>query len=101
MCLLSVFKATNLENRLGLCPSVPGYHLSQEALGCPLAPLGEEQSQARSRGVTVVQGCWPRSLSLARLDPAGPVTQLPTVGQEWAVSRRVLQAGPVPAAGSP
>lgn len=27
--------------------------------------------------------------------------QLPTVGQEWAGSRRVLQAGPVPAAGSP
>lgn len=24
MCLLSVFKATNLENRLGLCPSVLG-----------------------------------------------------------------------------
>lgn len=46
-------------------------------------------------------GMLARSLSLARLDPAGPVTQLPTVGQEWAVSRRMLQAGPVPAAGSP
>lgn len=78
---LSVFKATNLENGLGLCPGVLGWHLSQEALGCPVAPLGEKHSQAGSHGIAAVQGHWPLSLSPAMLDPAGPVAQVgPAVG---------------------
>lgn len=78
---LSVFKATNLENRLGLCPSVLGWRLSQEALRCPIAPLGEKHSQDGSHGIAAVQGHWPLSLSLAMLDPAGPVAQVgPAVG---------------------
>lgn len=78
---LSVFKATNLENRLGLCPSVLGWRLSQEALGCPVAPLGEKHSQDGSHGIAAVRGHWPLSLSPAMLDPAGPVAQVgPTVG---------------------
>lgn len=73
---LSVFKATNLENRLGLCPSVLGWRLSQEALGCPVAPLGEKHSQDGSHGIAAVQGHWPLSLSPAMLDPAGSVAQV-------------------------
>lgn len=75
MCLLSVFKATNLENRLGLCPGVLGWRLTGGS-GMPRSTFRRKAQPGRVPRNHCSPGTLALSLSPAMLDAAGPVTQV-------------------------